>query len=186
MSYAVVRLSDLSVQHPLPPTAAPKDSEFSAAGAATEPTSSRSGLGGCPLRILVNSPDTGNRCVPVLSLSLSLSLSSLCPFLCLSLSAYVCGDGGCVPPAVHWVCRAAEPRLSGRWRPRLAASCSARPPWTCCRTPTAAAVRRSLRFCLAAVLTEMYLCGVCPWQDILRRHGRGQAACFRGAWTARR
>ena len=95
MSYAVVRLSGLSVEHPLPPTAAPKDSESSAAGAVPEPTSSRSGLGGCPLRILVNSPDTGNRCVPVLSLSLSFSLLSLSVSLSVSLCLRVRGWGLC-------------------------------------------------------------------------------------------
>jgi ubiquitin-activating enzyme E1 C len=33
--------------------------------------------------------------------------------------------------------------------------------------------------CLAAVLTEIYLCGICSCQEILRRNGRGQAAATR-------
>jgi hypothetical protein len=35
----------------------------------------------------------------------------------------------------------------------------------------------------AAVLTEIYLCNVCSWQEILRRNGRGQKAV---GWTPKR
>jgi hypothetical protein len=45
----------------------------------------------------------------------------------------------------------------------------------------AAAVAAAVASFLEAVLTEIYLCGVCSCREILRRNGRGQAARKRAA-----